>query len=235
MIKVVIILAILYIIFQTAYSGFYFLKSHVLAKKVYLGQFYLGNKTNPEYKIWIDGDSVGAGVGASSFETSLSGRIGEFEAKNKHVALFNNSISGSRMADLVNKNAPKDKQDLIVLIISSNDLFHFTNLSDFKTSTVAVLKKYATLTDKLILIGPGRIFDADAIPLIAKPAYRYFAKSYAKVLSEETAKYKNVAYVNPTNTSADPTKYGDTGASDRFHPNDEGYRFWFDLLEPRLR
>lgn len=233
MIKVVIFLIVIYIVFQAAYSIYYLNKSAEVVKKTHTGTFNLGEKSKPSYLIWADGDSVGAGVGASSFKTSLVGRIGEHIADDNNVTLNNKSISGLRMKQLVEHTLPDKKQDLIVLVISSNDLFHFSNLKDFKVSTEKVLARYSPLGEKLIIIGPGRIFDADAVPVILKPVYRLIASKYSDVISQEAKKYKNVIYINPTSVKS-AREYGFTGASDHFHPNDAGYEFWFDLVRPHL-
>ncbi len=138
------------------------------------------------------------------------------------------------MKDLTLKQIPNEKFNITILVISSNNLFHFTSLSDFKNNTKKVLGRYSKISDKLILIGPGRVFDAKAIPLFLKPMYKAQGEKYARIIDEEAKNYANVFHVNPLNTSINPQEYGDTNASDGFHPNDEGHRFWFSLLKPFL-
>lgn len=233
-IYVILAIILIYVIAQAIYTGYFMYKSQSLVKKVYVGQKVLGDSKNTQFNLFVDGDSVGAGVGASSFETSVAGRVAQFYAQKNHVNFVNNSVNGSRMNTLASKSIPSEKQDLTLLVISSNDLFHFSNLSEFKNSTQKVLEKYSRNTDKLILIGPGRVFDTGAIPLFIKPFYKSQGAKYAKIIENEAKKYPNVIYVNPQNVSVPRSKYGATDATDGFHPNDEGHRFWFDLIKPNL-
>jgi len=225
---------VLYLIFQAFYTARFFKKSEELIAKPVLREKIIGDTKNPEFKLLVDGDSVGAGVGSSSFETSVAGRVAEFYAGDYHVNFINNSVSGSRMATLVDRDLPKDKQDLILLIVSSNDLFHFSNLKEFKDATEKVLDKYSSNSAKLIIIGPGRVFDTGALPFFIKPVFRAKAPKYASIIAEIAKKHPNVVYVNPLNTKISRAEYGPSDASDRFHPNDEGHRFWFDLIKPHL-
>ncbi len=230
--RIILLLVPAYIVFQLFYSGFFFLKSRNLIENPHTGDFILGK--GPEYLMLVAGDSVGAGVGASSFETSVVGRVATYLSRNRTVKLSNKSVSGYRMPDLMSVTLPSRKQNLILLIIGSNNLFHFTDINRFRIDTGKVLSLYSPKTDKLILVGPGRVFDADAIPLPLKPVYKTLGNNYAKIMAEEASKYKNVVYVNPLSANPPDKNYGFTGATDHFHPNDEGHRFWFDLIKGSL-
>lgn len=231
----ILFLILTYILVQAAYSTYYSRKGMALAKITYTQDLVLGDPKDPPLKVFIDGDSVGAGVGATSFEKSLVGRLSGYLAKDHYVALKNESINGSKMTDMLLRNVPSEKQDLIILIVSSNDLFHFTNLGEFEKSTSEVLQKYAKLTSKLIIQGPGRVFDAPALPLPVRFIYKLQAPKYAAIIANEAKKYQNVLHVNPINPPIDLTGYGHGSSPDKFHPDDEGYRFWFDMLKPSLK
>lgn len=228
--KIILILLVAFLVFQLLYAGFFSLRAKDLLKKTYTGTYTLGEGN--EMLIYATGDSVGAGVGATSFENSVVGRVANFMSKNNKITLTNNSISGNKMKDIIG-NSPTKKQDIIILIIGSNDLFRFTNFADFRKNTKKVLSEYSPKAKTLIVIGPGRIFDADAIPLFMKPVYFILSKQYANIMEEESKKINNVIYVNPIDTKVSG-EYGFTGASDHFHPNDEGHRFWFDLIKQKL-
>lgn len=232
--QIIGMLIVLYSVLQGLYTYYYFNRSAALTRHTYTGQKNIGKSTNPTFSILIDGDSVGAGVGASSFDTSVAGRIANYKAQESYVQMLNNSVSGSKMKDLVDREIPQEKYDLVVLIISSNDLFRFTNIGDFKNYTNKVLEKYSKLCDKLIIVGPGRLFDSTAIPIVLKPIYKIQSVKYADVISQSAKKFSNVIYINPLDTKVRRSEYGYTGATDGFHPNDEGHRFWFDLIRPHL-
>lgn len=223
----------IYLITQAIYSIYYFRIATKLSQTTYARRTQLGNNTKPPLKVFIDGDSVGAGVGATSFETSLAGRIGNFLSENYFVEFENKSVSGKKMADVLS-DVPANFQDVTVLVISSNNLFRFTELGQFTNDTKKVFELFAPKTKKLILIGPGRVADSNAIPLIMKPLYRHQGKKYAEIISTEAKKYQNIAHVNPQSGESSEKKYGYTLSSDKFHPNDSGHTYWFDLLKNEL-
>jgi len=222
------------VIFQVFYSGFYFLKAKALSKQTFTGNFEVGEKGKPEFTIVVEGDSVGAGVGAKDFSETLVGRLANFYSKNYFVKIANNSKSGAKISNLKVSETPNNNPNLLLLVIGSNDLFRFTKLDEFEKSTTEVLEKFAPSAKKIVLIGPGRVYDATAIPILFRPIYKLKADSYSKILAKTAAKYPNVIYVNPTNTTKKPSDYGHTLASDNFHPNGNGYSFWFDLVKEAL-
>lgn len=227
----ILFLILLYSIIQLAYSSYFFSIASRLSKVSYSRKTTLGSSSNPIFRIFVAGDSVGAGVGATSFEKSAAGRIATYFAQKYRVEFENISVSGKKMANLLDDPTPTEKQNLVVLIIGSNNLFRLTNLGRFREATPRVLAKYVPLTEKLIIIGPGRVADSDAIPFVLRPIYKLLGPAYAKTIREAAAKYANAVYVNPLEHSADFKKYGYTLAKDKFHPNDIGHQFWFDLIK----
>lgn len=218
------------IFLQLAYSAYYFRLASQLSSTSYARKTTLGSTASSNFKLFIAGDSVGAGVGASSFETSVAGRLGAHFAKAHYVNFENVSVSGHKVKDVLNGTVPTEQQDLIVLIVSSNNLFRFTNLGQFEKDVEKLFAKFTPLGEKILLIGPGRIFDSKAVPLVMRPIYRHQGQKYAKILKSEAQKHSNVIYVNPFETSLSIEKYGDTLAIDKFHPGDSGHEFWFDMI-----
>ena len=177
-------------------------------------------------KAFITGDSLAAGVGATSPEKGLAGRIATELGKHNHVTLTNVAISGSRMKDI--KIKPKQKQDLTIIVASSNDLYHFTNKQKFETLTKEVLELHSKLAKKVVLVGPADIGGTSAIPLFMKPLYKIARPKYAAIMKKTAAKHKNAKFVNPAEFSMKP--YGPTEAADGFHPNNSGHKYWADLI-----
>lgn len=234
-ILIIVGLLIVVIILQIIYSGYYLNIGRRIAQNKFINKTELGDKTNPVVKLFISGDSVAVGVGASSFETSVAGRIGSFYAQKNYVQFENQAISGARMANLLKMPLPQEKQDVLILIISSNDLFYFTPLDQFKISSQKVIQRYLPLTDKLIIVGPGRVFDGQAVPIPLQLVYKARASEYENILKDLSAKDQKIVYLDPIRTPTDNKKYGkNTNAEDKFHPNDAGYEYWFDLIKPAL-
>lgn len=225
---------IILVLAQVLYSLYFLRQATTLNENIYVESAKLGFAGDPEFKLFVSGDSIAAGVGAGSFEKSVSGRLGEFLAKDKHVTFTSEAQVGAKMANLLNSPLPLAKQDLVVLIVSSNDLFRFTDLGKFEDSTEKVLAKYSQLGKKLIIVGPGRVFDATAIPVILKPIYKNRGQKYAKIIAKVALNYPNIRHVSPLSPVKNLPTYGKTLSSDNFHPNDEGHRFWFDLIKTAL-
>ena len=228
MIFYLILLFLGLLILQIAYSAYYSNKASTLTREIFNPAKEYGDKEKPPLKLYVDGDSVAAGVGASKFETSATGRLVEFLAKDHHVMLEYRPVSGAKMSDLLERPPLSEKQDLIVLIVSSNDLFHLTPGKKFQESTRAVLDKYTPKTKKLVLVGPGKISAAPSLPLPARLIYNIKEPYYTDILTKEIAKYGNVVYVKPEK----PT--GSTFAADKFHPNDSGHKIWFEAIKKVL-
>lgn len=229
-------LVVFYLMIQAVYSLYFFRVGSNLSKTSFAGQRQLGEKDKPIFKLFVTGDSVGAGVGATSFEKSVVGRVGNYLAQDKLVQLDNRSISGFTMENVgKQKEVPSEKQNLIILIVSSNDLFHFSDLNKFKVSTKKVLKKYASKADKVILIGPGKVIDSPAIPFFIKPFYALQGPKYTASIKANLEDFPNVKYVNPLEPPKNMPLTGEHSlASDNFHPNDTGHEYWFNLIKSAL-
>ena len=225
---------LLYVIAQSLYSGYFLLASKKLSTATFPKSLIVGDSKSPALKLFISGDSVAAGVGASTFEKSVSGRIAQYLAKDHTVLFQNEAVSGAAMSQLLTMPLPKEKQDVIILIISSNDLFRFSEINEFKRNTEKVLKRYSPQADTLILVGPGRVFDGEALPYFLRMYYKFKAPQYSQVLASFAREDPHVIYIDPTTADFYKDSYGPTTAADKFHPNDEGHRLWFDLIRPAL-
>lgn len=225
---------LLYVVLQVAYSGYFMLQGRKLTKTVFTKSMELGDNSKPEFNLFVAGDSVAAGVGASSFETSVGGRLAVYLASNYKVIFRSEAKSGRRMADMLEAPVPSEKQDLILLIISSNDLFHFSKIVNFRENTGKVFEKYSQLANKVVVVGPGRVFDSGAIPLVLRPIYKIQSGKYAKILAKEAGKYDNFVYINPLDPPNGIKGVKNWAANDHFHPGDDGYVFWFEMVKTAL-
>lgn len=234
MVIVLISIIAIYLALQALWSAYYFNLAKELAKKTHTTSAEIGDKNKPKFKLLVVGDSVGAGVSASSFKNSLAGRVANFLVKDHFVSFQDNADTGARMQDVLVQK-PAQKQDLILIVASSNDLFRFTNVDQFSKDVQKVVETYSLLTDKVIIEGPGRVFNSNAIPLFLKPIYKIRAKLYSDAIDRAIAGKKNIVHVNPHDATQETlNSYGNTFAPDKFHPNDEGHKFWFDLIAGKL-
>jgi lysophospholipase L1-like esterase len=227
---ILLLIFFLYLILQAIYSFYYIRKANILNKTTFVGKRLVGSEEKPIFKLFIAGDSISAGVGASKIETSVAGRLAEHLSAKYRVQVENIGIVGEQIENLKSRKLPEENQNLIILIISSNDLFHFTNLKEFEVDANTVIGRYSKLTNKLVLIGPGNIAEPAVIPLILKPIYAWKGPKYSQALSRAVKNCDNCFYVNPLEPPESLPNYGNTYAGDNFHPNDEGHRYWFDMI-----
>ena len=227
---ILVVVASAYLIAQMLATGYFSNMAKKLLKVSYAGVTEHGNKSKPALRVFLAGDSIAAGVGASSPESSMAGRLADGLAKSHHVLFNNSAVSGSRMADMT--KLPAERQNLVVLVISSNDLYRFTPLKKFERETQKALAAYSNLSKETIIAGPGNIGGATAVPLIMRPFYNLQKPKYAAILKRVSSSYPNVSYVNPADFNI--KSYGRTEAADGFHPNDNGHRFWADLIIDKI-
>lgn len=231
----IILAVVAYTILQAAFTGYYTIKGTHLPKNIYPNAEY-GSSKNPPLTVLLAGDSIAAGVGASGPETGMAGRIGTELGKKNHVTFTNTAVSGSRMADLLSAPIPSKRQNITILFISSNDLFHFTNPEKFESDTEAVLNRYEKISDRVILVGPGNIGGATAIPLVIKPIYNLKRQAYVNIMEKVASpNHPKVTYINAKKHDYKLKEYGHTEALDGFHPNDNGHKFWADIILDSIR
>lgn len=231
--KILLIIA-LFIVLYVLYYYYRIKKAYTLAEVTHTKWADLGH-SNKKFNLLILGDSIGTGVGASCFEKSVAGRIACYLAKKYRVTLTNASVNGSKIQNLLNRKVPKDKQDLSIILISSNDVLRFTNLDKFKENTIKVLKKFSKATKRLIIIGPANVGLAKFLPLPLRILYLYRAPKYTSALKEASSKFRNVTYINSLKPAKNLGKYEQSYYSlDMFHPNDEGHSFWFEMVKNYL-
>src|SRR5437016_4475329 len=108
-IMIALLLLSIYIVCQTIYSAFYFRRASILSKTKFDKSLQLGNKNNPSFKLTVYGDSVGVGVGATSFENTLAGKVAEYLSSDHYLIFKNESFSGAKMKDLADLSEPADK------------------------------------------------------------------------------------------------------------------------------
>lgn len=223
--KILLLLSFIFVV-DFSYMLYSLYQVSVLSKTTFTENIVIENQKE-KIKVLFHGDSVAAGIGATSLDKSAYGRFAKYLSEDFSVQFSNKSKSGNKMKDL--DNEIEENYDLIVMIISSNDVLYFTPEKDFKETTEKVFDRYSKKTQKLIVVGPGKVFEAKALIKPLLPLYRYRLSIYSELLSELSSKYTNIVYVNPLleNFSKD---YGKMESKDNIHPNDNGYLYWFDLI-----
>lgn len=173
-------------------------------------------------KILALGDSVVQGVGASSFDKTLAGRIQDYvrDQTGKDVHTINLSVTGATVGDVVRNQLPTaDLQaaDMIILVASANDAFQKTPVDQYERD----------LAKLLAALPPGKTLMAD-MPWVRHrsdylPSLHRLAKEYG---------FSLVSHDIDEPKSRLPFVYV---AGDFLHPSDRGYKdIWFHSYKLHL-
>ncbi len=229
LVAVIIVLGVLLLI-DFGYFFYSTSKSSKIVNNTYTGNFTFGEDNKEKIKVLVDGDSIGAGIGATSLENSVGGRIGSFLGESYNVELENMATSGDKIEDLLNRKITKN--NLSVLFITSNNVMRFKSFSDLRENSKKVFKKYSNKSNNVIVAGPGKIHESTAFPVITKPFYLFYQKKYAEILEEESSKFDNVYYIDPLSIDFESGPH--TESVDNLHPNDKGHEQWFLTIKNKI-
>lgn len=197
---------------------------------------YEQHPENPKHRILVLGDSSGFGVGATTPNDSVAGRIG---ALNPDTDITNISVSGARLKDvsqqLKNPRIQHDvKYDRIFVHVGGNDIVHGTSFANMHVQLQSIIEQIAPLSDDVILIHGGNVGIAPFFPRIAQPYFTWRSKQtrslYLQVVGSDTR--FTVLNLHPEESvdpyAQEPKKYF---AADSFHPSSQGYRVWFEEID----
>lgn len=187
------------------------------------------------------GDSLSAGVGASSVDYSLPALLAEkiSSEDGTPVAVKNLAVPGATSLDLYAKQvieASRLKPDMVTIFIGTNDVHNFVPLDQFRTNLMSTIDAINQATRaKIYLINLPYVGAGD---LILPPYDLYFKikiKQYNKVIAE-VAQATGVKLVNIESGSAQQLNASsDNYSIDRFHPSDKGYQLWANMIYDGLK
>ena len=196
-----------------------------------------GDPDEPITVVWL-GDSTGAGVGASSVDTALPTIV--VRGLQRSVRLRVLAMSGARVKDVLTQQVPHVealRPDVVVVGVGGNDVTHLTPRSLFEGLYDAMLGKIRSLRPAaVVVIGIG---DFGTVPRILQPLRaltgwrgRWFDEAIRTVAHRRGAAYVDLYANTGPAFGHDPALfYSDDG----FHPSDEGYRIWADVILDVLR
>lgn len=181
------------------------------------------------------GDSLSAGVGASSYEESFPYILGRYLAGNDYrLTLESLAVPGARSAYLSSALLPEalaKDPDIVTLLIGVNDVHGQVGLKRFRENYENILEKLTTESRARIYVISLPYIGA---PNLLLPPYRAFfdleTRRYNRVIEELCLKY-GVQYLDLyTKTEGLFKEKGPHYSPDFFHPSAEGYRIWADLI-----
>lgn len=173
---------------------------------------------------FVLGDSLSQGVGASSFDAGWVGQLHERLPSAVRPQIINLSASGARVSDVLSQQLPvyrslvaaSQPSDVMTVLIGSNDLF---GRREHRRRLPAAI---SALVEELPV--------GSVVATLTQPAR---AATLANA-SIDRAGATGAIQVVDLRTDGPSTWQGKL-ASDRFHPNDEGYAAIADAFEPIVR
>lgn len=172
------------------------------------------------------GDSTAQGIGANKPEKGYVGLLAErlAEKTGRPVHVINLSVTGARVADVINGQIPQLQQldlpeDAVVTLgIGSNNIRSF-GAEDFRQNfgeLAAMLPKQTVVAD-IPYFGGGRANSGEKSALEASQIIRSVAESYGLP----------VAPLHKITKDNDSIR---NYAADFFHPSDRAYKLWADAF-----
>lgn len=180
------------------------------------------------------GDSTAVGVGATVPEESVPGRVA-IAIGATHTE--NHAVVGAKVKDLSQQigMASLPKYRLILIQIGANDMVRFHDAGD-AASTLGTALESLPPADQVIVISAGDLGTARILPLPLRSSYSRINQAYHSAFSEAAARHGAI-YVDLSQGpgseafAENPAPYF---APDQFHLSSEGYRLWFEAIQPHL-
>jgi len=181
-------------------------------------------------RMLLIGDSTGYGTGTSDSRFSITGRLAS-DFPQAHIE--NWSKTGISLGGVVRilKAAPEQKRKFDVLIIMAGgiDVVYHTPLKKVRLRLKEVLERAKHRGIKVIVVMPN---NPGLAPLYHFPlsALQLRRAQLAKKIFVDVAREEKIAYVSLYRESADVLSERNLYAQDKTHPNDEGYRLWYEQI-----
>jgi len=229
---IILALLVIYILFQAFRINQLRLVGHELVEAT---TPYQQTPDSPTKRILIIGDSLQAGVGASSPETSMAGLLG---SKFPNWQITNLAQSGDETGDALKKlqNFKESDFDLAIVQIGANDIFHRVDLQTATNNLKKVLKITKEKSTQVLFVTSGSIGYAPLFPL---PLDYYFTNRSREFIPAFLTVAEDLGVETLNNYRAreedlfeeSPEKYY---AADKFHLSDQGYLVWHERLIDKL-
>jgi len=180
------------------------------------------------------GDSLTAGIGASTYEESYPYLLAqEISNGSTNVILRDRAYPGARTGDLIENLLPtaiNDQPDVATVLIGINDVMGNVSKVTFTENYTNILKRLKTETKARILTISIPYIGTDK--LILPPYNSYFRHEiieYNKII-RELAAANNVEYVDLYTQTENMFDNEEFFSRDLFHPSAKGYELWAKII-----
>ncbi len=233
--RLILIIVAILVLGYVIYTGTtFYLKIQISKKIISTAAPFQKVSTDISVPILVLGDSTAVGVGASTPEESVAGRISKYLAAR---SVENYAKSGAVVADLSEQitHAKLAHYRLIFIQIGANDIIRFHSASTAAMTLAAALKQLPP-ADRVLLISLGDGGGTTLFPFFLNPFYTNLTLQYNAAFTR-VASAADVSFVNLYNSPStkmikdNPKLYL---AGDGLHPSSAGYELWFETIKGEL-
>ena len=212
-------------------------KSRALIFKDIQRNYIVDNGAGTEtIKYVVLGDSLSYGFGSSGFRGTFPYVLAtDLLEDYKQVEVVNLAVSGAVIGELVEDQLPRaigEKPGFVSIMIGTNDVHDFADKEEFRESLIYIIDELQGKTEAEILV--INIPYLGTRDLILPPHDRImdykiqdFNKVIQEVSEEKQVEFFDLYSASKKPLSENPDKYY---SIDEFHPSDEGYILWGDLI-----
>jgi lysophospholipase L1-like esterase len=184
----------------------------------------------PAASLLIVGDSTGVGTGASAPQYSLAGQIARVYP---NLRILNLAQDGARFAEIADQLSGTRRFDLILILGGGNDVIRMTGGAALGSDIERAIARACARSSHVIVMPAGNVGNAP----VFYPPLTWLLRRRARTLhhaAARSAQAHGAVFVDLYRERAnDPfARHPERmNASDRLHPNDAGYAYWFAELE----
>ena len=182
------------------------------------------------------GDSTVEGVGASAPARTYVGRLHErLLAVYPHARLINLGVGGATASGVLSRQLPRALElqpDLVTLSVGPNDITGKRALESYARDIDAILRTLTSRTSAVVVV--NLIPDLTVTPRFRgkeiEPRVRQRVVAFNEILARQAREYgAEVVDLYAASHREVPVR-PDLIGPDRYHPSDEGYARWAELM-----
>lgn len=180
------------------------------------------------------GDSLTAGVGASSFQNSYPNLLAqELTTILGNIQSTNYAFPGDKTQDMLDRQLEQDLADpqVVFVLIGINDIFDHVGTTKFEYNYQQIVDQLKQKTaSQIILLTIPNITTSSLVGWPLDHYYHNQIKSYNQIIAR-VATANNLELLDLYSLTEDsPYQIKNYYSSDLFHPSDQGYNKWADVL-----
>ncbi|MBL8013446.1 MAG: SGNH/GDSL hydrolase family protein [Candidatus Omnitrophica bacterium] len=196
---------------------------------------YQRTLAHPELRFLFLGDSTAVGTGA---KTSQGSTAGYFASDFPEAQIVNRGRNGKRLHELVGEldQMPTDHYDLVVLQIGANDIVHLTPYHEIENELGKLLASVKAVGNHIVILHCGNM---GAAPILRWP-FTWIMTQRSRDVRQiyiRQARQHGAVYVDLFTERKDDlflTNVPNYYSPDYFHPNENGYRYWYQQIRKSL-